>query len=60
MKNKFDKYITVYCYFQNKSKGIGNEYAQVFVCIWGFRLSLNNFEIPAFIKKKEIFHLLQL
>jgi len=59
MRNKFDKYITVCGYFQNKSKVTGNEYAQVFLCISGFSLSLNNSEIPAFIKK-ERFHLLQL
>lgn len=29
MKNKIDNYLAVSCYFQNKSKGTGNEYAQV-------------------------------
>lgn len=29
MKNKTDNYLTVSCYFQNKSQGTGNEYAQV-------------------------------
>lgn len=48
MKNKSEKYITVYGYFQNESKTTGNEYAQI-LRIWGFRLSLNNSEIPAFI-----------
>lgn len=29
MKNKTDNYLAVSCYFQNKSQGTGNEYAQV-------------------------------
>lgn len=27
IKNKIDNYLTASCYFQNKSKGTGNEYA---------------------------------